>query len=234
MNDIDPKISQSHSNYDSFSKEAMFIIGAGHFGKRAVNILSQKTDSPLSVVDQDEHCLLEIEEPTVTKIQTDGIDFLVENFHVLSPSNIIIPAIPVHLATEWLKKYLGHGLGIKQIQVPSEIKAFLPHTWPGSEGSLLISYADFLCPDDCPEPADYCTVTGERRGTPLYELLSQLELPGFRVHIIRSRQLAPGLGGFRVDDLTKLAERVREERIGSWLVGTACRCHGTLTALEIA
>ena len=233
MNDSDPKTNQSHSNDDSFTKDAIFIIGAGHFGKRAVNILSQKTDSPLSVVDQDEHCLLEIEYPKVKKIETDGIDFLVENFHRLSPSNIIIPAIPVHLASEWLKKYLGHDLRIKQIQVPSEIKTFLPHTWPGSEGSLLISYADFQCPDDCPEPADYCTVTGEKRKTPLFELLCKLKIPEFRVHIIRSRQLAPGLGGYRVDELKRMAKKIKDTGFGKWLTGTACRCHGTLTALEM-
>jgi len=233
MNDSDPETYESHCVHDSFPKDAIFIIGAGHFGKRAASILSQKTDSSLSILDKDEHRLLEIKGITIKKIRCDGIDFLVRNFHFLSPTNIIIPAIPVHLASEWLKQYLDDGLEVKQIEVPKGITPFLPHTWHGSEGSLLVSYADFQCPDDCPEPAGYCTVTGDKRKSPLYELLGQLKLSDFKVHIIRSRQLAPGLGGFRVDDLKSLAARVRDEGIGRWLVGTACRCHGTVTALKI-
>jgi len=234
MNDSNPETYRSDFHHDSFSKDAIFIIGAGHFGKRAARILSQKTNSPISVVDKDENRLLELKGFTAKKILGDGIDFLVGNFHILSPSNIIIPAIPVHLASEWLKKYLGNGFEVKQIQVPEGIKTFLPHTWPGSEGSLLVSYADFQCPDDCPEPKDYCTVTKKKRKTPLYDLLSQLKVLNFKVHIIRSRQLAPGLGGFRVDDLKRLSAEVRDEGTGRWLVGTACKCHGTVTALEIS
>ena len=233
MNDSVTETYESRCVHEPFPEDAIFIIGAGHFGKRAASILSQKTDSPISILDKDEHRLFEIKGLMVKKIQSDGIDFLVENFRILSPLNIIIPAIPIHLASEWLKKYLDDDLGINQIQVPEGIKTFLPHTWPGSEGSLLVSYADFQCPDDCPEPADYCTITREKRKTPLYDLLSQLKLSDFKIHIIRSRQLAPGLGGFRVDDLKKLDARVRDEGMGRWLVGTACRCHGTVTALEM-
>ena len=220
---------------DSLPEGAILIIGAGHFGKRAVRILSETglRQSPLLVVDKDENSLAEIKEPSIEKFHHDGIDFLAKNFHLLSPSNTIIPAVPVHLAFEWLKSYLDNVCKIKQTKVPGEIKSLLPHTWRGSEGSLLISYADFLCPEDCPEPADYCTVTGEKRAKPLYELLSQLDLLNYKIHIIKSHQLAPGLGGYKVDDLRQLAARVRKQGRGMWLVGTACRCHGTVSAMEI-
>jgi phosphoglycerate dehydrogenase-like enzyme len=36
------------------SEDTIFIIGAGHFGNRAVRILSQESDAPLFVVDVDE------------------------------------------------------------------------------------------------------------------------------------------------------------------------------------
>lgn len=221
--------------HDPLPEDAILIIGAGHFGKRAVRILSEirLRRAPLLIVDKDENSLAEIKGPSIEKILHDGINFLAENFHLLSPSNTIIPAVPVHLAFEWLKSYLDNDCKIKQAKGPEEIKPFLPYTWEGSEGSLLISYADFPCPDDCPEPADYCTVTGEKRSTPLYELLSRLDLLNYRIHIIKSRQLAPGLGGYKVGDLKKLATKVRKQGRGMWLVGTACRCHGTVTAMEI-
>jgi hypothetical protein len=112
------------------------------------------------------------------------------------------------------------------------IRSGLPHTWVGSEGSLLVSYADFLCPEDCPEPEDGCTVTGEVR-TPLYQVMRELNVPGFGIHVVQSRQLAPGLGGYPLQDLLDLQRRVLEAGDGRWLIGTACRCHGTITGLEM-
>ncbi|MBN2126224.1 MAG: hypothetical protein JW821_18130 [Deltaproteobacteria bacterium] len=117
--------------------------------------------------------------------------------------------------------------------MPETIRPHLPHTWKGGEGSLLVSYADFLCPDDCPEPADFCTVTGLKRDVPLYRRLENLEVPEYHIHVVRSRQLAPGLGGYRVEDLARLLARVKDGGKRKWLVGTACRCHGTLSAMEI-
>jgi hypothetical protein len=89
-----------------------------------------------------------------------------------------------------------------------------------------------LCPEDCPEPEDGCTVTGEIR-PPLFGVMADLPVPGFEVHVIRSRQLAPGVGGYRIADLKALQGRVLGRPGVKWLVGTACRCHGTITGLEI-
>ena len=96
----------------------------------------------------------------------------------------------------------------------------------------MVSYADFICPEDCAEP-DCCTVTGEVRDKPLYSLLSQLSVSDFKVHVTRSHQLAPGVGGYRVSALAEVADTLRKDKEGKWLLGTSCRCHGILTALEI-
>ena len=218
---------------DSFPEGAALIIGAGHFGRRAVRILREKSNQKIVIVDKDEKKLAQTGGPFVERVMCDGIEFLVDNFHFLSASNTIIPAVPVHLAFEWLRRCPDLDSRITQVQAPEVLKSFLPHTWTSAEGSLLISYADFLCPDDCPEPAGQCTVTGEKRSTPLYDLLQQLDLVGYEVHVIRSRQLAPGLGGFKVDDLSKLLNRIKKEKTSFWLLGTACRCHGTLTAVQV-
>ena len=214
------------------SKDAVFIIGAGHFGSRAARLLSQESAGPIFVIDMDEDSLLQTQGLRVKMIPCDGIGFLVENYPLLDPMNIIVPAVPLHLAFEWLKGALEGSHEINMIGVPENIMPFLPHSWPGSEGSLLVSYADFMCPDDCPEP-DFCTVTGERRDKPLYDLLSRLEVPGFGVQVIRSRQLAPGLGGYTAGDLTMTAERLKRGPERKWLLGTSCKCHGIVTALEI-
>ncbi len=215
---------------EEIPKDAVFIIGAGHFGSRAARLLSQKSDAPLFVVDVDENSLSKLERLHATRIRCDGPHFLVKHFHILNPENIIVPAIPVHLAFEWAKCYSEREYQAKQISIPEQIKPYLPHTWWGTDGSLLVSYADFVCPEDCPEP-EYCTVSGEKRDRPLYDLLRGLDFLGFRVHVITSRQIAPGLGGYKVKDLTEAAEKLN--RLGKWLLGTACKCHGILTGLEI-
>jgi hypothetical protein len=214
-------------------EDAVFVIGAGHFGSRAARIISEKGHSEVIVVDVDEKRLSQTNGLNVKKVAYDGIRFLVENTHRLSDTSTVIPAIPKHVAFEWLRGSLEGSYEIRQITVPEKIIPDLPHTWPASEGSLLISYADFMCPEDCPEP-EYCTVTGERRDHPLYALVRQLNLEGFRVHVIRSRQLAPGLGGYPVRDLLEAARSVTHGKTGRWLLSTACKCHGIVTAFKLS
>jgi hypothetical protein len=213
-------------------ERAVFIVGAGRFGSRAARLLSHDPDTPVFIMDTDENRLSKLSGLPVKRIPCDGIYFLAENLNFLKPTNTVVPAIPVHFAFEWLKRYLGGEYQVEKIKLPKGIKPFLPHTWPGSEGSLLASYADFICPDDCPEP-DCCSVTGERREQPLHDLLSRLELCEFRNYVIQSHQLAPGLGGYTMADLTKMAQEVIRGKMEKWLLSTSCKCHGIITALEI-
>jgi hypothetical protein len=215
-------------------KKAIIIIGAGHFGQRAARLLNSAQHSSLWIVDRDVKSLNKIGAIGAKRIAQDGVHFLVKHFSHLAPSTFIIPAVPVHLAFEWLRNYLNKGAAIKPISVPKDFAPRLPHIWKGADGSLLVSYADFKCPEDCPEPAAFCTVTGKKRGIPLYGLLPRLEPQGFRMHVIRSQQLAPGVGGYRVRDLKELLGKVSEGGEGKWLVGTACKCHGVVTAMQVA
>jgi len=215
---------------EQIDEDAVFIIGAGHFGARAGRILCQRSNARIFMVDPDAKGLSALADLSVERIQGDGIQFLLDNVDRLKDADTIVPALPHHLAYEWLRRYLRQKLTIQQAPVP-ETRPPLPHAMPASEGSTLVSYADFLCPDDCPEPL-YCTVTGEKRELPLYALLRNLRLPPFEVHIIRSRQLAPGLGGYRAGDLRKAADKVMTGGPGRWILGTACKCHGILTAFE--
>jgi len=184
-------------------------------------------------VDRDAKRLKTLGNMGAKRIAEDGVRFLAKHFSHLAPSTFIIPAVPVHLAFEWLRAYKNQQGTIEQLPVPKAFALRLPHTWDGSEGSLLASYADFRCPEDCPEPANRCTVTGKKRGIPLYRLLAEVETRGFGVHVIRSRQLAPGVGGYRVKDLRELLGKVLEGRKRKWLVATACKCHGVITALQV-
>jgi hypothetical protein len=217
----------------AFTGNEVLIIGAGHFGKRAADVLSPRLGTPLWVVEKDEEALRVMGGLPIARILHEAVPFLAGSFHLLHPKNVIVPAVPIHLAFEWLRRSMKGNFSVFRIEVPESIKPLLPHTWVGGEGSLLVSYADFQCPDDCPEPADHCTVTGQRRGIPLHALLSDIDLPGYRVHVLRSRQLAPGVGGYTVGDLQELLGRVESGGEGKWLVATACKCHGVVSAMEM-
>lgn len=216
-------------------KTSILIIGAGHFGSRAIKILNEflNQDKSIIVVDKDESRIEGIGSDKVVAMEYEGIRFLIDYLKNISPENIIVPAIPEHLAVEWLITYMKEKEGIlyEKTEIPGEVRKALPHTWNGSEGSLLVSYSDFKCPDNCPEPEDHCTVTGEKRETPLYALLENLKINGFKNYIIRSSQLAPGLGGYRAEELFKLKDALINKEADRWLIGTSCRCHGILTGI---
>jgi hypothetical protein len=213
--------------------KAIIIIGAGHFGQRAAALMNSTPHTSLWIVDRNVAKLKKMGNIGAKRIAEDGVHFLAKHCSHIAPTTFIIPAIPVHLAFEWLRTYMSENGAIEQIPVPRSVALRLPHTWNGSEGSVLASYADFRCPDNCPEPPNRCTVTGKKRGTPLYRLLAQLEPRGFGVHVIRSRQLAPGVGGYRVKDLKELVRNVSKGRKRKWLVATACKCHGVVSAMQV-
>ena len=86
------------------------------------------------------------------------------------------------------------------------------------------------CPDDCPEPAEKCYLTGCRELN-LYDYLENISLQDYSSLVIRSRQLAPGVGGYRPADLWQLRRQVLSLG-GKILISTACRCHGVSHGLE--
>jgi len=189
-----------------------------------------RSDDRLVVVDRDEAALNGLEAPNLRTVRADGVEYLVEHLHPDRAPAWIVPCLPVHLAFEWLKRRLGR-LG-RIVPVPDAFGQDLPNPMAADQGGLYLSYADFFCPDDCPEPADVCTHTGlPRRGT-LFRDLADRTWPGFTMLVLRSRQLAPGLGGYRPLDLFALEDRARQTG-GRLLLATACRCHGVLHGLEI-
>jgi hypothetical protein len=103
----------------------------------------------------------------------------------------------------------------------------------GKTGDLYTSLANFLCSEDCPEPAQYCTATQKNRSKPLYKILNDLE-GAFESRVIRSQQLGPGIGGFRPEALLDLLEDIKRKINSSRfiLISTASRCHGVTSALS--
>ena len=209
------------------------IIGCGHFGSRAATELFRKNPlSKITVVDRNAKAIQGISHLPVEAIVYDGLPYLDQFFPEGLSVDYIIPAVPFHLAFEFMLLRLN-ALGARRGKVPTLPR--LPNPSVGKTGDLYTSFADFLCPEDCPEPSQYCTITGKRRPKPLYKMLMELR-GSFDSKVIRSEQLGPGLGGFRLEVLQDLLKEIEKEmvlhRSGQILISTACRCHGVTSTLS--
>ncbi|HSM73447.1 MAG TPA: potassium transporter [Desulfobacterales bacterium] len=211
--------------------DSCWILGAGRFGRRALSVLSRKyPEAAITVVDRDDDAVGEVPAGgRVSVVRADAMAYLVE--HLKSGQfapEWIVPAVPVHVAYEWvIRRLAAEGLRIEPLAVPETVVQRLPNVFRGEAGAIYASNADFLCPDNCPEPEAICTHTGKPRPCNLYEKLAEVAQPPFRAIVVRSLQLAPGVGGYRPQTLFDTLAAVRKTT-GPVLLSTACRCHGVL------
>ena len=213
--------------------EKIWIIGAGHFGLLALKRLSaSRKDRHFTLVDPARKALDSLSSERVDTEQADGVTFLAHHLRQQDAPDWIIPALPVHLAAEWCLARSGPER-LRRISLPPETDLLLPNPMRGESGDVYVSHATFLCPDDCPEPRNICTVTQQPRKQNMSDLLGGVSLPGFDALVIQSRQLGPGVGGYRPASLFRLLSQV-EKSEKNLLMSTACRCHGVITGLKPA
>lgn len=207
---------------------SVVVIGGGRFGRLAVERLGRRV--ALVVEPEPDPELLAL---GATVVREDGIAYLVRLLEapVAEHPAWVVPMLPRHLVGEWLFRSLLQ-LSPRFLSPPRECLPPVASLMEGEAGQFYLSLADFLCPDDCPEPAEVCTVTGKPRGEPMFSRLGGMNCPGWRVAVLRSRQLAPGVGGLRCGELLELRERL-VRRGGRWVVATACRCHGVAQGLVL-
>lgn len=207
------------------------IIGCGHFGSRAAEqLLKRDPHSKIIAVDKNNRVLKKLSHLPVETIIDDGLSYLSQFLSEGRMVNYIIPSVPFHLAFEFILTRLK-PLGARRIKVPS--LSGLPNSVIGKTGDLYTSLADFLCPENCPEPSRHCTVTRKRREKPLYTILGNLK-GSFESRVIISRTLAVGVGGFEPRLLLTLLEDMKKQK-NSYdliLISTASRCHGVTSALS--
>lgn len=212
--------------------ETIWIIGGGKFGRDAAVKLGQKT--PHAKIIMVDSRRLDRAPENVTFVHANGAAWLAESFTPESKVSKIIPAIPLHLAVDWLQKVLPRSdLDSRPFELPDELLAKLPRPIRQSPSRAVVSHADFICPEGCNEPERICTYTGKTRPVSLFKLIDSLYHPPFIPLVLRSRQFAPGVGGFLAEDLWHLLGRVKNIETTPLLIGTACKCHGVVDGLEI-
>jgi hypothetical protein len=208
----------------------VWVIGFGTFGQRAVEYLSKNTQYNLTIVDITFEQGQYLEDSRHTYFKCDGVMFLKEYLFAKQSPDWIIPALPVHLAAEWCLIRLQNQGG-QSVNIPTALESRVPNPIWISPSLLCVSYADFVCPDNCSEPLNICPVTNEPRKGNMYDLLQETSIEPFQTKVIRSFQLGPGIGGYRPKQLFDLLNGLQTNK-GQFLICTACRCHGIITGFE--
>lgn len=208
----------------------LIILGAGHFGQRALFKCSHEYPRcRITIVDRNKTALTNCTQfISCVAVCDDGISYLNSLAKVTSNQSLwIIPSIPIHVAFEWVISHLSRP--IQRIDIPDEILEQLPNAMAGSKGTVFMSYATFKCVDNCPEPVDHCYVTRQPRSISLYEKLQDLKYNDFSSIVIQSKQILPGIGGFQFCDLIDTLSQIADSE-KPVLLSTACRCHGVMDA----
>ncbi|MBW1698468.1 MAG: hypothetical protein JRH18_21885 [Deltaproteobacteria bacterium] len=211
----------------------IWILGAGKFGKQALGALrGAYPGAVFTIVDQNYTVLRDLNGPSVRTVLSEVISFLDKNLKSIEDANWIVPAVPVHVAYEWVCSQLERQYSIEPIKIPTPLFDVLPNPIPATKHGICISIADFLCPEGCPGPKDKCTVTGKPKPFLLHNHLSRIQYKGFRSIVVESRQLAAGAGGYEPKALFDALSEIKNCK-KSILFSTASRCHGVMHAFRI-
>ncbi len=207
------------------------IVGCGRVGSRAARkIVQEQSRARVTLVDRNPGAFEAAALKPAEMIEGEALPVLGRLLSSGQTYDYIIPAVPFHLAFEFALSKLAPR-GMRRAAVPA--LPSLPNATRGKTGDVYVTFANFICPEDCPEPPLCCTVTRQKREVALYELLANLTGP-FESKVIRSEQLAAGIGGYRPGALLDLVDRLEREKVRGHLVliSTACRCHGVISALS--
>ena len=210
----------------------IWIIGAGRFGKKAVSAMKKRCpESAITVVDHCPKACEAIAEKGLTTVCMDGVSYLNHCLTDACKPDWVIPVIPVHLVYEWIRLRLLPDISLVPVDIPEAIRRSLPNVLPGKPGEIFVSYASFVCPENCSEPRDLCTHTRMPRKQSLYQAIGALSCNGFLNHVLQTEQLAPGIGGITPGALFNTLAAVQQFH-ESILLSTACRCHGVVQAFR--
>jgi len=214
------------------------IIGGGKFGTKAAKYLL-KNSKPFIVLDKDEKCLV-TKTFNLTKLNLNDITHMDSSKNYFAKGNVIkaltliekikpeyvFPTAPIHIAAMLVKekysfKVWDQGINHFLAGIPPKIIVSV------GKGTVVVSYnRDKPCKQNCDAPP-ICPVTKLKKPCPMYDLL-QFAAP--EAIILRSYQLEPGLGALKGNEIIKVLEKCKGK--SSVIIGTACKCHGVITALR--
>jgi hypothetical protein len=205
-----------------------WIIGGGKFGLKAAKELHKANPSDqITLVEQEKTVCRQIRKLGYQTVCMQGLQYLDRHLISADYPDWIVPAIPLHVAYEWIRTKMSATYVIEAIAVPNDLVSALPNPINADTGQLYVSIADFKCPASCCEPDEICTYTGKPRTMILHAFLKSNQHKDFKCVVIRSHQLAPGVGGYKPGALFEALKEIKASR-APLMVSTACSCHGVI------
>jgi hypothetical protein len=218
---------------DIFPPREIRILGAGRFGSQAAEKTRHKfPDAAITITGRDAGKVERISRELGIRGEVDDS---IRSLTQQPPADHvwIVPTVPVHVAFEWVLHELSKEKdGVTRLKVPAEAEPQVPNPIRSPVGTTVYTSVEtFICPDFCAEPEEACTKSGKARIINLFEIFDEIVIPEFKPVVLRSWQLAGGVGGYPARSMMGLLGAVAQKP-GKYLIGTACRCHGVLDALE--
>lgn len=212
---------------------SVWIIGGGKFGRRAAETIGGvDSDADILIVEKDPSRCRALKNRGLRVIEADGIAFLKSRLVEPLQTPWIVAAAPIHVAYEWVRACLSGRVRIEPTGMPAGITGLLPNAMPGAEGQWYATNAAFICPLGCLESGRICSFTGRKRPRSMHAFIRSLPAPGVKILVVRSYQLAAGVGGLRPRDLLQTLRQIESSQT-PLLLATACKCHAVLNSFKI-
>jgi hypothetical protein len=211
-------------------------LGAGHVRQllRAAAANRLQTDR-IRVVDRDPRCACAaVGDPRVCIETAEWSEWLDDHLGGAGPDDHLVPHHwAPHLLFDWLARQAAQaGLAVSR-GGPLPARG-LPFEATTAAGDRALSYADWLCPPTCIEPA-LCPHT---RGPRDWSLAADLEGPDGEAPgriVLRCLHLVYGVGTIPVAAVLAARDRLlaRAPARRRWLIATSSHCHALAATLDV-
>ncbi|MEP6729913.1 MAG: hypothetical protein ABJE10_04700 [bacterium] len=239
----------------------IIVVGGGCYGSYYVRQLGRAahanaaTWKELIVVDRDASCLVAslagVDRPAALRVEVAEWG---EYFHRYlsnasshsseSYDDTIVPSpLMPHLMAEWLLARARDRWPARTVAVePLTSAPAVPWQRAGTDGTHYVSFAEWMCPINCIEPAR-CPATKDTRTWSLPPALAQYaaderaaDRPVEGPFVFHCSHRTHGVGMIDVRDVIAADEAIaRRGAVGAtaFLVGTASHCHGALQRIVV-
>jgi hypothetical protein len=159
------------------------------------------------------------------------------------PSFIVPTPLMPHLMFDWLRRRaaaLWPGREVRQEPLSEPVGT--PYDTLAPDGTRYVSWADWLCPTHCIEPAT-CPIIRAPRTWEMADTATALVARLARTRAVEgpalfvTRHITDGVGAFPVSDVVAAAHLLQSAggrgRPSSLLIGTVSACHGALGFLRL-
>jgi hypothetical protein len=235
------------------------VVGGGCYGTFYATQLAKAkqrgkaTYRTVMIVDRDERCRARLELPDAPDrlFVTSEWDAFFDRFFTTDRSSgdhgrdYIVPSPHMpHLMFEWLVRRVRAqipGRRFDVVEVPGTLT--LPYDRTAPDRTRYVSFADWICPTHCIEPA-ICPAIGQPRtwemSDALSDLAQRLRAEGQPVRgqaLFQCQHHVYGVGTFAVDSVLEgervVTEAARSTEEALVLVGTVSSCHGAVNLLRV-